>query len=60
MITEEKKVTFKNNTTFRSCISKINNTFICNLHDLDLVMPMCNFLKYSDNYSITSKSLWDF
>ena len=49
-----KKLTFKNNAPFRSCISKINNTFIDNAEDLDIVMPMYNLLEYSDNYSITS------
>ena len=35
-----KKLTFKNNTPFRSCVSKINNTFIDNAEDLDIVMPI--------------------
>ena len=35
-----KKLTFKNNAPFRSCISKINNTFIDNAEDLDIVMPI--------------------
>ena len=33
-----KKLTFKNNTPFRSFISKINNTFIDNAEDLDIVV----------------------
>ena len=37
-----KKLTFKNNALFRSCISKINNTFIDNAEDLDIVMSMHN------------------
>ena len=52
-----KKLTFKNNAPFRSCISKINNTFIDNAEDLDIVMPMYNLLEYSDKYSRTSGSL---
>ena len=48
-----KKLTFKNNAPFRSCISKINSTFIDNAEDLDIVMPMYNLLEYSDNYSMT-------
>ena len=44
---------------FRSCISKINNTFINNAEDLDIVMPINSLLKYSDNYSITSGNLWN-
>ena len=50
----EKNVTFKNNAPFRSCISKINSTFIDNvcIVDIDKVMPMYNLLEYSQNYSI--------
>ena len=35
-----KKLTFKNNAPFRSCTSKINNTFIDNAEELDIVMAM--------------------
>ena len=52
-----KKVTFKNNLPFRSCISKINNTFVDIEEDLDIILPKCNLLQYSDNYSMTSGSL---
>ena len=52
-----KKLTFKNNAPFRSCISKMNNTFIDNAEDLDIIMSMYNLLKYSNNYSMTSGSL---
>ena len=55
-----KKLTFKNNAPFRSCISKINNTFIDNAEDLDIVMSMYNLLKYSGNYFMTSGSLWNY
>ena len=34
-----KKLIFKNNDLFRSCISKNNNTFINNAEDLDIAMP---------------------
>ena len=54
-----KKLTFKNNATFRSCISKINNAFVDNAEDLDIVMPMYIMLENSDNYSMTSGSLWN-
>ena len=37
---EDKKPTFKNNALFRSCISKIDNTFIDNAEDLDIVFPI--------------------
>ena len=55
-----KKLTFKNNALFRSCISKINTTIVDNAEDLDIVIPMYNLLKYSDNYSITSRSWWNY
>ena len=44
-----KKLTFKNNAPFRSCISKINNTFVDNPEDLHIAMSMYNLLEYSDN-----------
>ena len=34
----------------------INNTFIKN----DIIMPMYNLLEYSDNYSMTLGSLWNY
>ena len=52
-----KGVTFKNCAPFTKCISRINNTGIDNAHDIDIVMPMCNLIEYSDNYSKTSASL---
>ena len=55
-----KKLTFKNSALFRSCISKINNTFIGNVEDLDIVMPLFHLLECSDNYSRTSGSLWNY
>ena len=39
-----KELTFKNNVPFKSCISKINNTFIDSAEDLDIVMLMYNLL----------------
>ena len=55
-----KKLTFKNNAPFRSCITKISNTFIYNAEDLHIVMWMYNLLEYSDNYSVISGSLWNY
>ena len=47
----------KNCAPFTSCISKINNTQIDKAKCIDIVMPMCNLIEYSDNYSKTSGSL---
>ena len=55
-----KKVIFKNCTPFTNCISKINNTQIDNAEYIDIVMPMYNLIEYSDNYSKTSGSLWQY
>ena len=37
-----------------------NSTFIDNVEDLDIVMPMYNPLEYNDNYSMTSGNLWKY
>ena len=55
-----KKLAFKNNAPFVSCISKINNTLTDNVEDLDIVMPMYNLFEYSKNYSKTTGSLWNY
>ena len=55
-----KGVTFKICAPFTKCISRINNTDIDNAHDIDIVIPMYNLIEYSDNYSKTSGSLWQY
>ena len=50
----DKGVTFKNCAPFTKCISRINNA------DIDIVMPMYHLIEYSDNYSKTSGSLWQY
>ena len=55
-----KGVIFKNCAPFTKCISRINNTDIDNAQDIDIVMPMYNLIEYSDNYSKTSGSLWQY
>ena len=55
-----KKVIFKNCAPFTNCISKINNTQIDNAAYIDIVMPKYNLIEYSDNYSKTSGSLWQY
>ena len=52
-----KRVIFKNCGLFTDCISEINNTQIDNANDKDVVIPMYNLIKYSNNYSKTSGSL---
>ena len=55
-----KSVTFKNCAPFTKCKSRRNNTDIDNAQDIDNVMPMYNLIEYSDNYSKTSGSLWQY
>ena len=55
-----KKVIFKNCAPFTNCISKINNTQIDNAEYIDIVMPVYNLIEYSDNYSKTSGSFWQY
>ena len=56
----DKKVIFKNCAPFTSCVSKINNAQIDNAQYIDIVMPVYNLIEYSDNYSKTSGSLWQY
>ena len=55
-----KKVTFKNCAPFIKCIRKINNTQIDYAEYIDIVMPMYKLIEYSENYSKTSESLWQY
>ena len=55
-----KKVIFKNCAPFTDCISNTNNTQVDNAKDIDMVMPMYNLIEYSDNYSKTSGSFWQY
>ena len=54
------KVAFKNCSPFRKCRTEINETFIDEADFIDITMPMYNLIEYSDNYSDTSGSLWQF
>ena len=55
-----KGVIFKKSASFTDCISEINNTQIDDAKYLDVVIPMCNLIELSDNYSKTSGSLWQY
>ena len=46
----DKKLAFKNNAPFISCISKINNTLTGKAEDLDIVIPKYNLIQYDKNY----------
>ena len=53
----DKKVAFKNNAQFISCISKINNTLIVMHNNVLIVMAINNLIEYSKNYRRTTGSL---
>ena len=55
-----KKVIFKNCASFTECISRINNTQVDDAKCIDIIMSMHNLIEYSDNYSKTSGSLWQY
>ena len=51
---------FKNCTPVKDCRAEINGTFIDYVDFINITMPMYNLIEYSDNYSDTSGSLWNF
>ena len=55
-----KSVIFKNCAPFTKCVNTINGTEIDNAQDIDIVMPLYELIEYSDNYSKTSASLWQY
>ena len=56
---------FKNNAPFANCIiakciTHINDEHVDNADNLDIIMPFYNLIEFSDNYSDTTGSLWQF
>ena len=49
-------VIFKNCAPFTDCIKEANNTQIDNAKDIDVMMPMYNLIKRSDNGSVYGSS----
>ena len=60
IIRRNRKMILKNNAPFVSCVTRINNEFIEDADDLDIVMPMYNLLEYSKNYRKTIGSLYNY
>ena len=52
-----KKIVLKICAPFTDSTSKINNTEVDHTTEIDVVIPMYNLIKYSDNFSKTSESL---
>ena len=55
-----KNIIFKNIAPFLKCINKINGVEIDNAEDLDIVMNMYNLIEYSNNFTKTYGSLFNF
>ena len=51
-------VAIKNCAPFTKCITKIDVTTTDDAEHLDLVVPMCNLIECSSNFSYTTGSLW--
>ena len=54
------RVAFKNCAPFTKCITHINDEHVDNADNLAIILPMYNLIEYSDSYSDTSWSLWQF
>ena len=55
-----RQVGFKTCAPFKNCRTEINDIFIDNADFINITIPMYNLIVYSDNYSETSGSLWNF
>ena len=54
------KAALKNCAPFRKCRAEINKTFVDEADHINIAMLMYNLIEYSDNYSETFGSLWQF
>ena len=54
------KVVFKNCAPFKKCRTEVNEIFVDDVQHINIAMPMSNLIEYSDNYSDTYCSLWQF
>ena len=57
---ENTRVAFKNCAPFTRCVPHKNDEHVETAENVDIIMPMYNFLKYSDNYADSFGSLWQF
>ena len=59
-VNNDTDVALKNCPPFSTCTTKINDIFVDEANHIYIAMPMYNLIEYSDNYSDTSGSLWQF
>ena len=61
LVTGDITVTENNDCAlFSACKTEINDVFIVEANYIYIALPMYNLIEYSDNYSDTSESLWQF
>ena len=53
-------VAFKYCAPFSTCKTVINDAFVDEVNHIYIAMPTYSLIEYSDNYSHTSESLWQF
>ena len=56
----DNNVVFKNCAPFTRCVTHINDEHVETAENLDIIMPLYNLIEYSDNYSDSSGSLYQF
>ena len=59
-IAADTNVAFKNCAPFTRCATHINDEHPETTENLDIIMPMCKLIEYSDNYANLSGSLCQF
>ena len=59
-IAADTNVAFRNCAPFTRCATYVNDKHVETAENLDIIMPMYNLIEYSDNYSDSSGSLWQF
>ena len=59
-VAADTNVAFKNCAPFTRCVTHVNDEHFETAENLDIIMPMYNLIEYSDNYSDSSGSLYQF
>ena len=59
-IAADTNVAFKDCAPVTRCVTHINEEHVETAANLDIIMPMYNLIEYSDNYSDSCGSLWQF
>ena len=54
------RLALKNCAPFTKCNLEINDEHVDTTENLDITMPMCNLIEYSDNYQYSSATLYQY